>query len=251
VSAALAIGLIMTACQSGAGSPKAVAPNPATTPTTGVRRVGPFGPRTFQVHGVELVRGDWLTIALHPDPRAVRVRIAPPKPVEVCPASVDGGIGPANSSWPKWFHFPRCERLDYTGAAMLRVTDGRVHVAFGIQTVGGRSSGPFDVTVAYAAEDSFMVVIPPVVAATHAVVSFVPQTATVGAQPYDMPSFGTASAFRMRVAQQGRPVMKVADCDFGSEIGCVGPVAPNLPVTVAIAGRSTANARLAVYVSWA
>jgi hypothetical protein len=203
------------------------------------------------VHGVELVGRDWLTIALHPDRQAVRVRISPTNPVEVCPASVDGGIGFANSSWPKWFHFRSCERLDSTGAAMLPVTDGRVHVAFGIQAVDGRSSGPFDVTVTYAAEDSFMMVIPPVVSATHAVVSFVPQTATVGAQPYDMPSFGTASAFRMHVAQQGRPVRKVADCDFGSEIGCVGPVTPNLPVTVALAGRSTANARLAVYVSWA
>ena len=169
----------------------------------------------------------------------------------MCPASVDGAIGYANSSWPKWFHFRSCERLDSTGAVTLPVTDGRVHVAFAIQAVDGGASGPFDVTVSYAAEDAFVLVVPPVVSAAHAVVAFFPQTRTVGAQPYAMPGFGVASNVTLQIDEQHGPVTKVTDCDFGSEIGCVGAVTPNRPVTVTINGASSATARLAVYVSWA
>jgi hypothetical protein len=168
----------------------------------------------------------------------------------VCPASLDGPIGNAQSSWPRKFNFVRCEGFDSQGAVTLPVTDGDVHVAFGIQTVNGGSSGPFDVTIGYAAEDAFVLVIPPV-ASARAVVSFVPQTRSVGAQPYAMPSFGEASAYALRIDQQHRPIKRATKCDFGSEIGCVGPVIVKQPVTVTMSGRSTASARLAVYLSWA
>jgi hypothetical protein len=221
----------------------------STSPRTFAVRVGPFGARSFEVGGVRLAGGDWLTVALHPNEKAVRVRVVSKQPTEVCPASVDGAIGPGMSSWPSWFHFDACQSVDSLGEATLPPTDGSVHVAFGVRALRADVTTPLDVSVSYEAEDSFVVVIPPAVTATHADVTFRPHTATVGVHAYVMPDFGKTSIVAV-AAQQNRRLRRTMPCDFGSEIGCVGRVQPNVPARVTISGPSSDTARLAVYLSW-
>jgi len=213
-------------------------------------REGPFGARTFEIHGVRLAGGDWLTVALHPDPVAVQVRVVPPQAIEVCPASVDGDIGPPRSSWPSWFHFDACEPLETSGIATLPSTDGNDHVAFGIRAVRPDVTTAIDVSVSYHAEDSFVLVIPPAVGTAHAEVTFVAHTATVGVQTFAMPGFATTSMVAA-IEQQKRRLHRAVACDFGSEVGCVRLREPNRPVQVIVGGPSSDTARLAVYISWA
>jgi hypothetical protein len=140
--------------------------------------------------------------------------------------------------------------LNSSGDARLPATDGSVHVAFGLRALSPVETTTVDVSVSYAAEDSFVLVIPPAIGTAQAAVTFVPHTATVGAWAFVMPGFGNTSDVAV-TEQQNRPIGRTTVCDFGSEVSCLGPVTPNLPVTTILGGRSSDSARLAVYVAWA
>jgi hypothetical protein len=223
----------------------------SVAPTTTPIRVGPFGARTFQVRSERLRTGAYLTIGLHPSTAPVRVRITPAQPVEVCPATLDGVIGPPATSWPTRFHFDSCIQASSSGYASLPATDGNVHVAFAISPVTASDAAVVTVSVSYSAEDSFVWVVPPGVGTARATVRFSPHSATAGAHAYMTPGFGAASGVRIVMSQHGRSMRSAKHCDFGSEIECLGYVTPRVPVTVKVAGPSTSKARLAIYLSWA
>jgi hypothetical protein len=204
--------------------------------------------RTFHVRVSPLPSGDWLTIGIHPDNKAAEVHLGAAS-LEVCPASLDGGIGPPLSSWPARVHFDSCQTADSAQNVTLPPTDGAAHVAFAIRA---RRPHPtvVDVSVRYVPSDSFLLVIPPAVQTASAEVAFTPRSTTIGAQTFTLPGFASPST-QATVKQEGHLVVTKTSCSFGSEINCVGPIKPNRPVSVRVRGRSDARARLAVYVSWA
>jgi hypothetical protein len=244
----VAIAMLAVGCRGGHNPAKSTT---ASVPsTTAASRFGPFGPRTFEVRDLSLHAGEWLTIGLHPDPTPVRVQVTPPQPMRVCPATLDGAIGPPASSWPSWFHFDACVSLDTSGRASLPATDGNPHVAFALRALTTRPRSRMTVAVSYSAEDSFVLIVP-AAGTARTYVSFTPQSATAGAHPYLMPGFDVAPGARIAMSQHGRAVRRDSHCDFGSEIECFGAVTPNSPVSVILAGNGTSTTRFATYLSWA
>lgn len=223
----------------------------SVSPTTRPMRTGPFGARTFRIRSEGLRNGAYLTIGLHPTPVPVRVQVTPVQPMQVCPATLDGVVGPPASSWPMWFHFDSCIQANPSGYASLPATDGNFHVAFAISPLTATPTADITVSVSYSAEDSFVWVVPAGGKTARAAVTFTPHTATAGAHAYTTPGFSTASGVQIVMSQRRRAVLSAKHCDFGSEIACLGDVKPRTPVTVKVAGPSTTNARLAIYLSWA
>jgi hypothetical protein len=241
--ALICLSVIVCGCGSGSSTTATVTSGPSSVD----QPIESSRTRTFHVRVKQFGRGERLTIGLHPDRTAVLVHVVGTSLLEICPASLDGGVGPPVSSSPSWTNFDSCRTPDAAHDVSL-ASSGAEHVAFAIRSPRLVRTA-IDVTVTYVAVDSFLLVIPPTVEAASAEVAFVPHSAQVGAQAFILPNYLNSSTVAT-VEQKGHPVLVKAPCGFGSEIDCVDPVTPNLPVTVSISGRSTSSARLAVYVSW-
>jgi hypothetical protein len=220
---------------------------PSIPSTTRPVQSGSLGERTFQIHQVRLAEGTWLTISLHPGLTPVKIRVTPVSAIEVCPASLEGGIGIAAGSWP---HFPSCRQVDASGRVQLPATDGATHVAFAVRALDARRGRVVEVSVSYEAKDSFVELVPPEVVAAGTSLTFTPHTSTAGAHAYSLPGYREAPDIVISMAQRGRFLRTVAPCDFGSEIDCVGGVTPNQPVTVLWANTNSARGKFAFFVAW-
>ena len=249
-SVLIVVAVLVSGCHGERVAPHATAgsPRPSSPSTTGSARSRPFGERTFQIHGVRPAEGTWLTIGLHPGLTPVQIRVTPVSAIEVCPASLEGGIGTAAGSWQ---HFPSCKHVDASGRVQLPATDGDTHVAFAVRALNARQGPIVDVSVSYEAKDSFVEIVPPEVVTARTSVTFTPHSSTAGAHAYSVPGYGEAPETVISMSQDGRFLRTVAHCDFGSEIGCDGGVTPNQPVTVLFANTNSARGKFAFFVAWA
>jgi len=206
---------------------------PPTTTTS-----PPFGTRAFQVSGILLSGGDWLTVGLHPTTAPIAIQASASAPLEVCPAGLDGGLN--DSSWPSWFKFPSCEVLSATGTISLPPTDGTTHVAFAIKAQSASAPlGALRLTVDYSATDSFVEVIPPQTTSnTYMTVSVTPHSATVAASINPINAVTPAAGYSLDLMQAGRALSQIASCDFPTELtSCFGGVVPGGPVAVQVVGQ--------------
>jgi hypothetical protein len=124
------------------------------------------------------------------------------------------------------------------------------HVAFAIRSVDASGGVGVEISITYTAADSFVEISPPVGEAGATTVTFTPRSRTVGAQVYLMPGYEPAAGIAVAMSQQHGALTRAASCDFGSEINCVGGVAPNQTVTVSLTGGGP-NTKVALVVAWA
>lgn len=140
--------------------------------------------------------------------------------------------------------------MDATGQAVLTGFSGSAHVAFAIRSPDRSGSVAVEISLTYTAADSFVEIIPPAGGADATTVTFTPRSSTVGAQVFLMPGFEPALDIAVSVSQQHGALTLAWPCDFGSEIDCVGGVAPDQSVTVSLTGGGS-NERVALFVAWA
>jgi hypothetical protein len=196
--------------------------------------------RSFVVRSLTFRANQWWTIGVHPS--AVPIRVQPSSSVDVCPAALEGSLdGPG--SWPSSTGFRSCLPADHANDLRLPGTSG--HVAFAIRSRGGGTVEA--VTITYDAVDAFVEVIPP--PSTTTTVGFMTTSATMGAHAYLLPGFRSAPV-QVTIEQAGRRLTRLAECDFGSEISCVGGAIANAPVIVRMQGQPASIGRVALYLSW-
>lgn len=221
----------------------------ASTTTTTSGQPVEFGRRQFTVTGVHLASDSWLTIGLHPTTAPIHLRALAAVPLEVCPAGLDGSIQGGSSSWPPWFHFPSCVRLTGSGTAILPRTDGQTHVAFALRPSAPTGSVRLSVVVDYSATDAFVEVVPPTgTVGTDLTVTYTPRSETTGAVANLVGQVRPAPGYTVAVTQASRALTRLSACDFGSEIDCVGGVAPSVPVAVRLTGPG--SSKVVLYVAW-
>lgn len=219
------------------------------TPRPSVPSAVVLGPRTFELETANLPTGMWLTVALHPSAMPVSVHVSPSDATQICPATLDGDIGPPAASWEPTRAFDKCRPPGRSGSVELPAPDGKSHVAFAIRSSASRPR-LLEVQVSYSAVDSFVLVTAP--RGSGVTASLTPQTRTVGVAVYGMPGYhaATATGTAVTVRQARRMIGRPESCDFGSEIGCVGPVTHGQTVTISVRDHDYGFVRIGVYLAW-
>jgi hypothetical protein len=202
------------------------------------RRLPAWSRRTFAIH-IVLQRGAAVAIGLHPNPEPIRFELSRPVPAEVCDAQVTDGTIEEQAS---------CTAFDAAGRASIPTTGGG-HIAFAVRTRSNRAV-EITVTVSYAAEDSFVLVVPPAGSINGMTVGFTPRTATAGANAYLLAGYRPAPTIDLAMRQAGRVIHDPGPCDFPAEIDCIGHVHANQPTVISAAARVTGAGKPALYIVW-
>jgi hypothetical protein len=204
-----------------------------------------IGQRTFDITGVTVSDGSWLTVGLHPTSLPVQLQASAGAQLEVCPAGLDGSL--TDTSWPTFFKFPACIPVT-SGRAMLPPTNGGTHVAFAIKTPSNTAPVTLTLTVSYAAADTFVEVIPPSGPSTSLSVSYTPLSTTTGATVTPAGLVTPAPGYTIAISQAGRLVNHSVSCDFPTELpSCVGPVVPGQLTQLHVAGPGS---QVVLYPTW-
>jgi hypothetical protein len=166
--------------------------------------------------------------------------VLPTLPAEMCGASVaDGTIDQRES----------CVSFDASGRVSVPPTNGGEHIAFAVRMRSDRPAR-VTVTVSYAAEDPFVLVVPPAAPFIGMTVDFTPRTATAGAQAYLVPGFRPAPTIDVTMRQASQVIRDPRPCDFLAEIDCLGYVHANQPTEISMAGRIAGAGHPALYMVW-
>jgi hypothetical protein len=242
----LLIGALLAAAAACSSSPTSRASSSTTASKTistsrvpVLRRLPAWSRRTFAIH-VVLERGAAVAVGIHPNPEPISVKVSPPLPAELCAASVTDGTIDDQAS---------CVAVDAAGRASTPPTNGAVHIAFAVRARSSRAV-QVSVIVRYAAEDPFVLVVPPVGSVNGMSVDFTPRTATAGANAYLLPGYRPAPAIYLTMRQAGRLMHDPRPCDFLAEIDCLGRVQANQPTVISAAARAATTGKAALYIVW-
>jgi hypothetical protein len=239
------IVVLLAAVGACSGSPASRAAPTTAIETTSTSRA-PVSPRltawsrrTFRIRVILESRAA-VAIGLHPNAEPIRVGLLPPRPAELCGASVADGTVDERKS---------CVAFDAAGRASVPPTNGGTHIAFAVRLRSDRAVR-VDLTVTYAAEDPFVLVVPPTARFSGTAVDFIPRTVTAGANAYLLPGYRPAPTVAVTMKQAGRGIHDPRPCDFPAEIDCLGRVGANRQTEISMAGRDTGGGRPALYIVW-
>jgi hypothetical protein len=205
-----------------------------------------LGQHRFVLDADAVTRNRPLTIGLHPDRTSIEVLVASAGAFEVCPATDDGRVV-REGSWPSTLGFHTCRPMT-SSELRLPATDGSLHVFFAIRPAHAPSS-PVTATISYRPADSFTMVLP----SSEVRVGFRPLSGSIAAQAYLAPDFGTDPRLTARATQDGAKIVAPAQCDFPTEIDCIGPATADEPVEVSLhppAALDHGPRRPALYLGW-
>lgn len=217
----------------------------AAPPTTAELPPQVLGPRVVTITGTVISTSSGLTIGAHPTSVPMQLQATSTVPLEVCPATINGG-----GVWPQ-SRFTSCLPFDGSGHAVLPATDGFYHVTFEVRSVGTGISTTPTVTLSYTATDSYFAIVPPAATDTRMTIAYVPGSSTTGTSVSQSGIAYTvlAPGFVLSVTQNGQTLSSSEPCDFLTEFtSCIGGVDAGQPVSVTVTGPS--NETVQVGLAW-